>query len=825
MLSEPLETRPIDYASLRAEAIRRLGPLADRRWTDFNDHDPGITILEQLCYALTDLIYRIGHDVPDLLASSGDPARALYWPGRILTSEPVAPADFRKLLLDVPGVKNGWIEPFDSEGSPAYYFSEELGQIFTRPTPLAREKVILRGLHRVVVLRDPERDLPAPRVRRDVAARLHRHRSLCEDFAEIRVLEATPVALHASIEIDPVDDPEQLLADIYRAVADFLAPSVAFRTLDELLKERTPVDKLFAGPLLDHGFLDDEALRLLDRRGVVYTSDLIRVIMGVDGVRAVPKIAVSLTKTGDEPKPWSLDLKGETPALDLYCDKPKTSVTLRRDGFNVPVDADRVAGLYNEGSRRSPAARPPAGPQDLPPPPGRDRRVGVYHSIQHHFPALYGVGPAGLPESASPERRALAKQLKAYLLFFDQILANDFAQLAHIGDLFSFDVEDAGVYFTQAINDPALGLDGLLGPETTGLVAADRERALERRNRLLNHLLARFAEQFSPYPSAPGASGDAEASMRSLIRDKQAFLQSYPRISGARGTGFDYRNPEGAAASGLEERVRLKLGIARDGPEQFVLIEYILLRPLADESAKGPPVLSAVRSRDPYSLQLAFVFPEQGRFATDGSSRQFAEQTAIEETPAHLIPYVFWLDPTSMATFRVYHRDWIQSLQGHANLLTWDEQAPDLDPTVVQLLPLGFSAALFDPTARREMIAAAQVRLRDARDRLIEFLGLGLTHPIRDLRVLVKVDEKGKVKQDEEAEISIFQSQRAVTYQVVNNAGQPVGESGKGGADPLILKTPKTPKASGDVTYRILARKDDTGWQAYLHRSAVVKVE
>lgn len=36
-------------------------------WTDYNIHDPGITILEALCYALTDIAYRAGWDINDLL--------------------------------------------------------------------------------------------------------------------------------------------------------------------------------------------------------------------------------------------------------------------------------------------------------------------------------------------------------------------------------------------------------------------------------------------------------------------------------------------------------------------------------------------------------------------------------------------------------------------------------------------------------------------------------------------------------------------------------------------------------------------------------------
>ena len=48
----------MDFASLRQEALELIPRLAGENWTDYNTHDPGITILEQVCYALTDLAYR-----------------------------------------------------------------------------------------------------------------------------------------------------------------------------------------------------------------------------------------------------------------------------------------------------------------------------------------------------------------------------------------------------------------------------------------------------------------------------------------------------------------------------------------------------------------------------------------------------------------------------------------------------------------------------------------------------------------------------------------------------------------------------------------------
>ena len=60
--------KSMDFDFLKAEGIRRIQEMAGNIWTDYNEHDPGVTILEALCYALTDLGYRTSFDMKDLLA-------------------------------------------------------------------------------------------------------------------------------------------------------------------------------------------------------------------------------------------------------------------------------------------------------------------------------------------------------------------------------------------------------------------------------------------------------------------------------------------------------------------------------------------------------------------------------------------------------------------------------------------------------------------------------------------------------------------------------------------------------------------------------------
>ena len=120
------ETPPhksMDFFFLKEEGIRLVQQLAGQIWTDYNPHDPGITILEQLCYAMADLGFRTDFKIQDLLnARSRQQRQALnstfYDASEILPTTPVSLNDYRKLIIDhIVSIKNAWIEPvFDNLG-------------------------------------------------------------------------------------------------------------------------------------------------------------------------------------------------------------------------------------------------------------------------------------------------------------------------------------------------------------------------------------------------------------------------------------------------------------------------------------------------------------------------------------------------------------------------------------------------------------------------------------------------------------------------------------------------------------------------------------
>src|SRR6188768_1708019 len=102
----------LDFEKLRREGMDYIGELSGKIWTDHNAHDPGITILETLCYALLDLGYRSSLSPADLF--SRDPEDKsdddnFLTPARLLGNNPLTILDYRKLLVDIEGVRNAWL--------------------------------------------------------------------------------------------------------------------------------------------------------------------------------------------------------------------------------------------------------------------------------------------------------------------------------------------------------------------------------------------------------------------------------------------------------------------------------------------------------------------------------------------------------------------------------------------------------------------------------------------------------------------------------------------------------------------------------------------
>jgi hypothetical protein len=624
----------LDPKQLFAMGLQHVKRLSSRIWTDYNVHDPGITTLELLCYALTDLSYRASFPVKDLLASPNDNGvnmkKQFFTARQIFPNRPFTLLDYRKLLIDLKGVRNAWLQPSEL----TYYADTVKGK-------LLREKPDLQGITAVPVaglydvLIDYEAVSDESSILKEIKRRLHANRNLCEDFVSFTKVGEQAFNLCCELELSPGAETSKVKAEILFQVEEYLAPPVRNFTLSEMLDRKNSggstytADEIFDGPVLDCGFIDDAELEKAELRSEIRLSDIISILMDIEGVLAVRDIVINPqgTVTPLEDK-WIIPVP---PGKKARLNVEHSRLVFYKRNMPAPADSARVGAYYSERVTAAKAKAETAVPYDFPIPLGTFRQPITYYSFQNHFPALYGLSEAGLPGGANEKRRALAYQLKAYLLFCDQVMADYFAQLNHVKDLFSTDPQLRRTYFHQAVDSfadyrriykVADGTEEEIREEIAKLLndTDDSSVSIDRRNRFLDHLIARFAERFGEFVQIMySAFGSTPENMAAF---KCEFLDHYPAISSERALAYnstlqndeDLWNTENV--SGLEKRLARLLGIRNFTRRNLGDIAYDLYAEI--DATPDDEFRFRIRKRDTGEILLS----SSTKYATPDSARE-----------------------------------------------------------------------------------------------------------------------------------------------------------------------------------------------------------
>lgn len=502
-----------DYAFLRKKAIEKIQELSGRIWTDYNLHDPGITILEHLCYAITDLGYKTDFPIEDILANKhgriDGKLHSFFTKADILTSGPITANDYRKLVLDqIDQIENIWIEQQDADNNSAGC-NKGVFRIFIQ----AEDETAIR-------LQDnPE---AAANVVSSVKECLHAHRNVGQDFEEPKLLIPQDIYIKAEVMVDWRQDAQAITAKICNAFEFTIHPPVRFFTEAELLSMGMSIEHIYTGPLLRKGFVIDTDLKPRIKR--VDPAELIKAISMVDGVLKVKSLLIAGEDGQYTSRP--IDVKEQHYPF-IRISSELHDIRIFSDKFE---ERSKDAAFWNTYQQvKIVAKRNFVGQRTgnlLLSMNGEYRNIGEYHSIQHLFPHIYHLGEHNRLSNEMPAtEQAQARQLKAYLLFFEQLMANYLAQLQDIGDLFApvTDDPDPATYAIQPLYDvPYIKelLQAFQNKETEKTDAewasfmADRnndyikalKQGLEsdntyrhRKHKILDHLLARFNIQLHKY--------------------------------------------------------------------------------------------------------------------------------------------------------------------------------------------------------------------------------------------------------------------------------------------------------------------------------------
>lgn len=561
-----------DFEALLRRGIARAQAVSGDVWTDYNEHDPGVTILEQLCFALTDLGYRTDHPVADLLASvpllpawnpetgangaGNGPEAGFHSTAKLLSSSAVTEDDLKRVVLaHFPEVWNIWLDRCQAVGDVQPSTFEVLIQKSEDP---ADQKYGLRD----------------DQLREGVWHVLRSEACLGMSFREPALIRTQPVAVMAEIQLDPrgEGDPAAVLSRLLFAIDHAINPMPRMTSYASMQDDKRPPEEIFDGPLTSHGFID---LGEVPARPRPPSEDKIReALLDTPGVASVG--AVQVPHAGEWPKNTAFQLSLD--AGDL------THLSVLRGGSRLPLEAQNVAVLKRRLNHRRRQHRFSGAAmhgvrravQDIFAAPGTERpALHKYRSIQHLFPAIYGLGKFGdvsaLDSGLAVGGRlrsfgasaAQLNQLRAFLLIFEQFVANYLVQLANAPRLLSWHEEWRQSYFVQAV--PALedGPAGTIVQEPPGSVdvlaasqggeaaenlqtytarladiSATMDQVDDRTERAYDHLLARYNESFDNTQldnlsqQRRGGSKDSQAGRN---KRKRRFLERYEILGSRRG--------------------------------------------------------------------------------------------------------------------------------------------------------------------------------------------------------------------------------------------------------------------------------------------------
>jgi hypothetical protein len=439
---------PLTFEALRQAGIAHAQEASSERWTDYNLHDPGVTLLEQTSFALTELAYRSDIDLRDLLTGPDGvldfDGLGLFAPDAVLRSAPVTRADLETCLGSVREAACVHLKGVGRQGL------------------LAARVIPQEGFSDQVAVAAVARAFAA-------------NRPLCTDLAGIEAARAVRVRLSGRIVVGRRALPERVAAEVWLRVGLILRGTP--------LGERSDVEARGA----TRSDVAEEPMRyegVAPLQGAVGRSVHIAALRLVPDLEEIQSLDLT-TETGEVLPDFRLPDGDSYPAL--IPPGEKDGMTVLQDGVAVMLDHARLEQeinrlraefLASEANLLDPAdwAKPKS---------GQPRRFD-HVSVNATLPAIYAFRPG------SPE----ALQLAGYRSLIDALLG---AMTADLDQLPRFLSADGAQRVSHWPHLPQSGREAGLIPWQDGWteVFAQHDRRQDRRANVLDLLEALQGEAMS----------------------------------------------------------------------------------------------------------------------------------------------------------------------------------------------------------------------------------------------------------------------------------------------------------------------------------------
>ena len=550
------DSKSLDYDLLLQQGIDLIQQFSGNQWTDFNYHDPGITFLEQICYALTDLGYKSNFPIEDILLAYSDNFdlennNLLIPPEEIFPSSPSTPYDYRKIIIDQENtVKNAWVNPIDDD----ILGTQGVFDVLVQLKDNLNESQIKNSLNNIEHI-------------------LMENRSIGTDFNPITILKKDVISLSGEIVITSFVLGESVLAKVYYEIESKLNKELKFYDFDEILNSET-YENVFSGPIQQNKYIKE--LELKRKTNEIYQSEIKEIIQGIEGVISVNDLIVYKNgiKMFNDIITFDQDYY---PSLEKDYYSTNNKLNFNRNETSYEIDTTILTQLYDSIALndKNTYSKPYKSRKVVKSSRFLEKEIEHYYSIQNELPSIYGLKEFEISSSSSPERKSQVNQLKGYLFLIEQVMANFLSQLVNVRNLFSIDVEKKSTktFFNQVPTD--IGeLQNIIGEDNSSFlsflnsISESDEMLISRKNNVVDHLLSRFGEIYDTSlitklnKSINDNLSNHEIELKSLS-SKLDYSKSIVKLGRNRIKGFNFKKKHDLDGniSGLSHRLCLLLGI------------------------------------------------------------------------------------------------------------------------------------------------------------------------------------------------------------------------------------------------------------------------
>lgn len=389
------------YPKLQARMLDEVQRLSGKVWTDYNVHDPGVTVGDIANHALAELDYKLGFGLPDYLAKKGVPFSprhsGLFPPEEVYTTQPVTTEDYRRLFLThIPEIDNVWVDC-----NPA------------------------TGGYTVKVMLSPFGVEDAKAVCDRVKALYHSHRNLCEYLSgEVEILKPEDLEFQAEFEVDPAEDVSVVLARIYRTLLHYLSGAVQISAPSEATSSSFPPEEWLEGMT--------DCVRETSPELQQTEHELYKLLREVKGVRSF--MTCYLMREGkpltDFSEGFGLQIPEKAKDFHVRIHQGKLSGVQP----DIRTFRTRLETLYLTGRHRE-AIQEERKEYNWRIPESVFRDIFSHDTIIGDFPACYRL---------SEKRDQGENAFESYLKLYDRVIQEGLAEVEGLPRILSLDAEDAG---------------------------------------------------------------------------------------------------------------------------------------------------------------------------------------------------------------------------------------------------------------------------------------------------------------------------------------------------------------------------------------------